>query len=146
MRIALVLHVLAVVYWVGGMAFVHLALRPALAEALEPPQRLTLLTGILRRFLGGVVVAVLVIFASGAAMLAMAPGGYGGTVHTMIGLGVIMALVFAFVRWRSYPRLRAAVAARDWPAGGAATGTIRKLVAFNLAVGIAIIAVALLGR
>ena len=33
------LHVLAVVLWVGGMAFAHFFLRPALAT-LEPPQRL----------------------------------------------------------------------------------------------------------
>ncbi|EFK95682.1 membrane protein [sediment metagenome] len=36
------LHVLAVVLWVGGMAFAHFFLRPALAT-LEPPHRLRLM-------------------------------------------------------------------------------------------------------
>ena len=43
------LHVLGAVLWVGGMAFALLALRPALAE-LEPPARLALHEGALRRF------------------------------------------------------------------------------------------------
>ncbi|MCB4822519.1 hypothetical protein [Roseicella aerolata] len=43
------LHVLGAVLWVGGMAFALLALRPALG-ALEPPQRLVVHEGALRRF------------------------------------------------------------------------------------------------
>ncbi|MEP7205755.1 MAG: CopD family protein [Casimicrobiaceae bacterium] len=147
MRVALLLHVLAVVFWVGGMAFAHIALRPALADVLQPPQRLALLDGILRRFFAGVILAILVIFVSGGAMLAMAPRGvYGGAVHAMIALAVVMAAVFAYVRWRSYPRLRNAVAAGDWPAGGAAATTIRRLVAFNLVVGVVVIGVTILGH
>ena len=41
MRIALWLHLLATVVWVGGMFFAHVALRPAVA-ALPPPVRLPL--------------------------------------------------------------------------------------------------------
>ncbi|MEO5700489.1 MAG: CopD family protein [Casimicrobiaceae bacterium] len=147
MRAALLLHVLAVVFWVGGMAFAHFALRPALADVLQPPQRLSLLDSTLRRFFAGVILAILVIFATGGAMLVMAPGGaYGGAVHAMIALAVVMTAVFAYVRWRSYPRLRSAVAAGDWPAGGAAATTIRRLVAFNLVVGVVVIGVTILGR
>lgn len=147
MRTALLLHVLAVVFWIGGMAFAHVVLRPALAEALEPPQRLVLLAGVLRRFLAGVLAAIAVLFASGGAMLAMVPAGtYGGAVHAMIGLAVVMTAIYGWLRLRTYPRLAAAVAARDWPAGAAAAGVVRRLVAVNLVIGIVILAVTFLGR
>jgi uncharacterized membrane protein len=42
--------------------------------------------------------------------------------------------------------LRAAVAARDWPRAGGAMPRIRQLVAVNLVLGIAVIAVAYLAR
>ncbi len=48
----LLLHLLAVVAWVGGMFFAHFCLRPAAVEVLEPPARLPLMLAALRRFLG----------------------------------------------------------------------------------------------
>jgi len=44
------IHLLAVLIWVGGMFFTHLVLRPAAVETLEPPQRLKLLDAVFRRF------------------------------------------------------------------------------------------------
>ena len=44
------LHLLAVLLWVGGMFFAHFILRPAAVEALEAPQRLKLMDAVLRRF------------------------------------------------------------------------------------------------
>ena len=58
------LHVLAVVLWVGGMAFAHFFLRPALAT-LEPPQRLRLMHAVLGRFFAAVLWAVGLLLASG---------------------------------------------------------------------------------
>ena len=43
-------HLLAVIVWVGGMAFVLFCLRPA-ARVLEPPVRIALMHAALRRFL-----------------------------------------------------------------------------------------------
>lgn len=43
------IHVLAVVLWVGGMAFAHFFLRPSV-QALEPPVRLRLLHAVMKRF------------------------------------------------------------------------------------------------
>ncbi|KAG1694742.1 Bifunctional purine biosynthesis protein PurH [Nymphon striatum] len=50
MSIALSLHVLAVVIWVGGMFFAHQALRPAAVSTLEPPLRLQLWVATFKRF------------------------------------------------------------------------------------------------
>ena len=49
MGIALLLHLLAAVVWVGGMFFAYVALRPAAAQ-LEPPARLTLWVGVFKIF------------------------------------------------------------------------------------------------
>jgi uncharacterized membrane protein len=46
----LLLHLLAAIVWLGGMAFVHFALRPAAETILEPPQRVPLMVAALRRF------------------------------------------------------------------------------------------------
>jgi uncharacterized membrane protein len=146
-RVALLVHLLAVVFWVGGMAFAHFALRPALGALHEPAQRLTLLAGVLARFFAGVTVAIVLLLASGGYLMAI--GAVATTrlaVHTMVGLGLVMVLVFVYIRVRPYPALRRAVSAEAWPTAAAAMGTIRKLVAFNLVVGAIVIAVVMLGR
>jgi uncharacterized membrane protein len=143
----LFLHVIAVVVWVGGMWTLHLAVRPAALETLQPAQRLPLMSAALGRFLAWALLAVLVTLASGVAM--MAGGGMRGlhpSVHLMALLGLVMALVYVWVRFGHYPKLKTAVAAQDWPVAGARLDAIRRLVALNLALGVITIAVATLGR
>ena len=64
-------HLLAVIVWVGGMAFMLFCLRPA-ARVLEPPARVTLMHAALRRFIIMVVAAVSVLFVCGVAMIGIA--------------------------------------------------------------------------
>jgi uncharacterized membrane protein len=135
-------HLLGVVLWVGGMAFAHWFLRPAV-QALEPPQRVALMQRVLQRFLAAAGVAVLVTLASGGVLMAL--GLRGLHVHAMAALGVAMAAIYGHVRFVLYARLARAAEAQDWPAGGAALGTIRRWVGFNLGLGVVVIAVALLG-
>lgn len=146
--VMLFLHVISVVVWVGGMFFAYMALRPAAAELLEPPQRLALWGATFRRFFPWVWAAVALIMASGLHML-FALGGFGGSpryVHVMFALGIAMMLIFAHVFFAPYRRLQGAVAAADWKAGGAALAQIRRLVGINLSLGLITIAVATLGR
>lgn len=140
-NLLLLAHVLAVTLWVGGMAFTHFFLRPA-AQAFEPPVRLPLLQGVLRRFLDAAGIAVLVVLASGGAMMAL--GATGRSIHAMATLGVAMAAIYGHVRFALYRRLARAVAAQDWPAGGAAMQSIRRWVAGNLALGVLVIAMAVI--
>jgi uncharacterized membrane protein len=147
MRIALWLHVTGVVVWVGGMFFAHMALRPA-AASLPPPVRLPLLATTLAHFFRWAGLAIVVVVASGTWM-ASAGGGFaaaGTAVHAMTAVGLVMTLVYAYIATSPYRALRAAVATSRWEAGGAAMGTIRRLVALNLALGVATIAIATLGR
>ena len=140
-------HLLAVVVWIGGMFFAHMALRPA-AQALPPPQRLPLLAATLDRFVAWVAVAIVGLLVSGATLIVMLGGmrNVGWSVHLMTGLGVVMVLLYAHLVAAPLKRLRAAVAAGQWEPAGAAMGQVRKLVATNLVLGLLTISVAVLGR
>jgi uncharacterized membrane protein len=141
------LHLLAIIVWIGGMGFAHFFLRPALAQ-LEPPVRLRLMHEVLGRFFAAVTVASLLAVGSGAAMLMALPAGTRvPTSWALMGvLGVIMLMIYLHVRVALYARLARAVAAGDWPAGALALGAIRRWVATNLAIGVAIVVMTLLGR
>jgi uncharacterized membrane protein len=147
MTLSLFLHLLSVVVWVGGMFFAYMALRPVAASVLEPPQRLTLWAGVFGKFFPWVWISVALILATGLHML-MAFGGTAAPHYawTMLVLGVVMMLIFAHVFFAPYGRLKRAVAAQDWKAGGAALGLIRKLIGINLSLGLLTIAVVFLGR
>ena len=145
MSAALFLHVISDVIWIGGMFLAYVAVRPAAAESLEPPQRLRLWNGIFRRFFPWVWAAVIVILGSGFAMmgqLARVPA----YVIVMTVIGVIMSMIFLHIYFAPFARLQRAVAAEDWKAGGAALNQIRILVGTNLLLGLANVAVAVLGR
>ena len=147
MRIALWLHVTGVVVWVGGMFFAHMALRPAVTS-LPPPVRLPLLATTLAHFFRWAGAAIVAVLASGTWM-ASAGGGFptaGTAVHAMTAVGLVMVLVYAYIATSPYRALRVAVAASRWEAAGAAMGTIRRLVALNLALGMVTIAIATLGK
>lgn len=146
MRIAVLIHLLGVVVWVGGMFFAHVCLRPVAAAQLPPPQRLPLLAAVLGRFFAIVGVAIIAILVSGLLRF----GGLGSAVtpwrwQAMAGIGSVMMLIYLLIVLRYYPRLTAAVAAQTWPVGGAAMDAIRKLVLINLVLGVVTIAIAVAG-
>lgn len=148
MGIAMLLHVLGVVVWVGGMFFAHQMLRPVAAELLAPPQRLPLWAGVFRRFFPLVWVSVALILSSGLYMI-MLLGGFKAValnVHVMFAIGLVMMLVFCFVYFVPYGKLARAVAAQEWKQGGEALASIRKLVGFNLSLGLINLVVAAIGR
>jgi uncharacterized membrane protein len=143
----LLLHVLGVVIWVGGMFFAHHCLRPEAAK-LDPPIRLALLAGILGRFFRLVLVALALLWTSGLAMLgsvgmAAAPVGW----HLMLGLALLMTVIFGVIRLGPFASMRAAVAGGDWSVAAKAMGRVRVLVAVNLGLGmLTIVSATLLGR
>ena len=149
MSIALSLHLLSVVVWVGGMFFAYMALRPVAAAQLQPPQRLTLWAGVFRKFFPWVFAAIAIILASGYWMVLVFYGGFdtvGMHVHLMIWIGYVMMLIFLHVFFAPFKRLQRAVAAEDWPAGGRALAQIRVMIGINLAIGLLVVAVASGGR
>ncbi len=158
--VMLFLHVLAVVVWVGGMFLMHFAVRPVAVAQLPPAQRLPLLADILGRFFGWVTLAVLLVLATGVAMIvgigAAAGAGAGAfgeglrlahpSVHLMFAIGLVMSLVFVFIRLAPFVRMRAALGAQQLPDAAAHLDLIRRLVATNLVLGVVTIGVATVGR
>lgn len=145
MNYAIPLHVIAVVIWVGGMLFAHMILRPVAAGQLPPPQRLPLWVGVFARFFPLVWICVITLLVSGLWMIFSVYGGMGGLawhVHTMFGLGLLMMLIFFYVFFVPYRKLKKAVAEQDWPTGARALSTIRHLVGVNTLIGFITIVVA----
>lgn len=145
----LFLHLAAVVVWIGGMVFAHFCLRPAALATLQPPQRLPLMSATLGRFFVLVGGALVPLWLSGGAMFAQLAAA-GGRIplawHLMAAIAAVMTVVFLVIALRLHPRMRAALAAGELPKAAAALDGIRRLVVLNLALGIATIAVATLGR
>lgn len=146
-------HVLSIVVWVGGMVFAHFFLRPAVAT-LAPPVRLPLMQDVLGRFFSAVLVTSLLAWASGvwllgriAKQVVQSGGQFTMPWHwwLMAVGGTLMVAIFMHVRFALFKRLRRAMAAQDWPAGGAAMAQVRQWVATNLALGLAIVVAVLLG-
>jgi uncharacterized membrane protein len=145
MTVALFLHLISVVVWVGGMFLAYVCVRPTAAEVLEPPQRLRLWEGVFRRFFPWVWAAVILILGSGFYMMGqMAPVRM--YVMVMAAIGVVMSMIFMHIYFAPFGRLKRGVAAQDWKGAGAALGQIRMLVGVNLALGLLNVAVAVLGR
>ncbi len=145
LKLLLLLHLLGVLVWVGGMFFAHFALRPAVAT-LPPPERLKLMEDVLGRFFRLVAMAVLVILVSGFWMIGEMGGmkGVGRYVHWMMLLGLVMTALFGHIRFVLYKRLQQAVAAADWPLAATALGKVRQWVLINLGLGVVTVVVALL--
>ena len=149
MAIAIVLHLLPAVIWVGGMFFAYMALRPVAASQLEPPARLSLWVGVFNRFFPWVFASIALILASGLWIVYAVFGGFAATglyVHVMLVLGILMMLIFFHVFFAPFKRLKQSVAQEDWPNGGRQLAQIRMMIGINLLLGLLTIAVASGGR
>lgn len=143
----LFLHLAAAIFWMGGMGFVLLALRPAAHAQLQPPQRLALMHDVLRRFFTIVVASIAVLLTTGFPLLMQAAGGRAPAGwHVMSAIGLLMMLIFGHIWFAPWRRARQAIAAQDWPEGGKRMNQIALLVRINFALGWLAIAAVLLWR
>ena len=146
------IHVFSIVLWIGGMAFAHFFLRPAVAQ-LEASVRLRLMHDVLGRFFQVVLVASLLTLISGVWMLGRVAKQVvqsGGSFEmplawtVMAVLGIVMVAIFMHIRFVLFKRLGQAVAASDWSAGAAAMAQIRRWVSINLGTGFLVLLVSLM--
>ena len=141
------LHILAVIVWVGGMFFAYVVLRPAAVEILQPPERLRLWNNVFSRFFNWVWGAIGIILVTGLYMIYQ----YGGMahvqryIHVMLLLGLVMVGIYGYVFFACYVPLRLHVANERWKEAGEMLGKIRKLVGVNLTLGLATVCVAVIG-
>ena len=141
-------HVLAAVFWVGGMAFAYTILRPA-AGPLEPPVRLSLWRRVFASFLPWVGVSIVVLLASGFWMIFILFGGLANLplyVNLMLGIGIVMMLIYLHLLFAPWKRLRRAVDAAAWPEAGKALSQIRQLVGVNTVLGVIVLVIGGTGR
>lgn len=146
--IAITLHLLASVVWVGGMFFAYMLLRPAAAE-LNTGERLGLWLRIFDRFFRWVWLSIAVLLATGFWMIFGTFGGManvGLSVHLMLTIGIVMMLIYAHVYFSPYRRMKRAMAHGNNDEASRRLGQIRKLVAINLTLGLITIVIASSGR
>ncbi len=149
MFIAIILHILSAVVWVGGMFFAYMALRPVALVLLEPPLRLRLWTQVFQRFFPWVWLSILLLLGSGYWMIFAILGGMafaGIHVHIMNGIALVMICLFIYLNIGPYRKLQVAVVTEKWSDGGINLGKIRRIVGINLCLGLINVVVGAGGR
>lgn len=136
----LFVHLVAVIVWVGGMFFMTQCLHPTLV-GLPGPDRLKVVVPTLERFLRWVLLAIVLIWVSGLAMIALRwpirmPAGW----HLMILAAVVMSALFGVIRGRLFGGVKAALARGEPAMAAPLLARIRQLVLINLALGIVAVA------
>lgn len=146
--IAVALHVLGAVVWVGGMFLIYVCLRPALGT-LEAPERLRLMRATLAKFFPFVWAAILLILVSGYWMLFVTFGGFAGAgvyIHWMQLFGWAMVGLFMWLFHGPWLAFKRAVDAQDWPNAAVSLDQIRQIVAVNMPLGFVVIIIGVSGR
>ena len=148
LALALTLHLLSAVVWVGGMFAAYICLRPA-AGPLEPPQRLMLWRRFFAKFFPWVWASVVLLLATGLWMMVTFFGGMSAApvyIHVMMGLGILMMLIYAWLFHGPWLKFKRAGDAGDWPAAGAQLNRIRLAIAVNLPLGLIVVIIGGTGR
>lgn len=148
MQLAIALHVVAAVIWVGGMFFAFACMRPTL-NLLDPQLRLRMWAGTLSRFFRFVWASIVVLLVTGLWMVFGHFHGIrhvGTEVHLMLGLGLVMMLLAAHVYFAPYKRLKRLIARSQWSEATHQVQQIRVLIAINLTIGFVVLIVASAGR
>jgi uncharacterized membrane protein len=132
------LHLLSVVLWLGGMAFLLMVLRPSL-NAIEPGARLVLQGNAFRRFFRLIWLVMPITIGTGIILRLLSY--QGGTaplaVTLMQGGGILMAVIFIVTISLPHRRLQAKLKAGQ--ATLADLTPVRGLMLANLAIGGAIL-------
>lgn len=139
MNIIEMLHVLAVVIWVGGMFFAFMALRPASAKYLTPEPRLRIWAGVFTCFFPYVWSAIIVILLSGLYMInEYSDSWFDLSLHVtvMTVIGIMMMMIFMYIFFVPFQRLKRAVGAEDWATAGDILAHTRIFVGTNMTLGL----------
>jgi len=138
------LHLVAAIFWMGGMAFMIMALRPAAVALMQPPERLMLMAGVWKRFFPIVIVSIVALFGTGTnlyttAFRAIKAATGQGSVplgwNVMLALGLLMIALFGHIYFVGYARFKRAMAVQDWPVAGKAATQIHLFMLANFVLG-----------
>jgi uncharacterized membrane protein len=146
--VALTIHILSAVVWVGGMFAAYVCLRPA-AGVLDGPQRLTLWRNFFAKFFVWVWAAVLLLLASGYWMMFNSFGGFAKApfyINLMQTLGLLMVALFVGLFHGPWLKFKRAVDAKDYSTAGIQLNRIRQIIMINMPLGLLVVAIGGSGR
>jgi uncharacterized membrane protein len=138
------IHLVAAIFWMGGMAFMLLALRPAAITLLQPPERLMLMEAAWKRFFPIVLVSIVALFTTGTNLYTTAfraikaATGQGAVPlgwNVMLVLGLLMMVIFAYIYWVAFAKFKRAMAALDWSLAGTVAAQVHMWMVINFALG-----------
>jgi uncharacterized membrane protein len=142
------IHLLAAVFWVGGMPFAYTMLRPA-AGPLDATARLPLWRRVFARFLPWVGVSIVALLVTGFGMIFLLfgqPLNARPYVQIMATTGTIMMLLFLYLIFAPWRRFRDAVDSGALPEAAKSLNQMRQIVGVNLLLGVLTIVVGGAGR
>lgn len=148
------IHLVAAIFWMGGMAFMLLALRPAVVALLQPPERLMMMGAVWKRFFPIVLVSIVALLTTGTNLYTTAfraikaATGQGAVPlgwNVMLVSGLLMMAIFGHIYIVGYAKFKRAMAVQDWTLAGKASAQVHTWMVINFALGwLAIAAVRLL--
>jgi len=148
MGIALAIHALGAVLLVGSSFVALVLLRPG-APSPDSAVILTLWRDVVGRLLLRAWIGIVALLASGHAIVHLAFGSLvaaGAYVRVMLGLGLLLAVVFAYLQLVPWQRFRRAVMASEWVLAERNISRVRTLLAIAVAVGSVTVAIGSGGR
>lgn len=137
-------HLVAAILWMGGMAFMLLALRPAALAVMDPQSRARLMGAVWQRFFLIVIVSIVALFTTGtnlyttafrAAKAATGSGSVPLGWNLMLVIGIVMMLIFGHIYFAGFGKFKRAVAAAEWPVAAKAAAQVQTLVMANFVLG-----------
>jgi uncharacterized membrane protein len=137
-------HLVAAIFWMGGMAFMLLALRPAALAVMDPQSRARLMGAVWQRFFLIVIVSIVALFTTGtnlyttafrAAKAATGSGSVPLGWNLMLVIGIVMMLIFGHIYFAGFRKFKRAVAAAEWPVAAKAAAQVQTLVLANFVLG-----------
>ncbi len=136
----LVVHLLAVAIWVGGMLVGYIALH-RFPGTIENPQRLSNWAEILKKAIPWVWMSIIALLLSGFYMIHLVGGldAIETQVIIMLGASLVMIGVFKFMCAAPVKHLCRGVDEEKPAVAAFALGTVGKLIGFNLILGIMVI-------
>jgi uncharacterized membrane protein len=138
------IHLVAAIFWMGGMAFMLLALRPAAVMLYQAPERLMLMGAVWKRFFPVVLISIVALFTTGSHLYTnvyravKAATGQGGVPlgwNLMLVLGLLMMVIFAYIYWGAFTKFKRAMTELDWPSAGKEAMRLHKWIVVNFTLG-----------
>ena len=139
--IAIILHLIAINVWVGGMFFLVIVLGRAIST-LEQAQQLAVWARVLKSFFFWVWLAVLTLLSSGIGMLVYRFHDFVNAptyVLVMACLGVLMMLVFLLMYFIFYQKFKRSIQNKELELARDNLRVIRILGFVNLALGLCVV-------